>query len=323
MLNRRFLRIKVMQFLFAYSRNENPDRQLIEKELFKSLSKIYELYIYVLALLKDLYHLSEAAAEDSKSRRIPAKEDLVTNEILVNNTILRAISESKELEEEIRKRKISWQNETDMVRRLSKEVRKHTLFKKYLSGSEESFPEPFQKDRQLVIDIIVDFLNRNENLNSFFEEKYLHWADDTFVAYNSVIRNLEDFQGTFQLLPLLKDEDDDIRFMTELFNKTLIHESEYEETINRITRNWEVERIANMDILLLKMALTEILHMPNIPLKVTLNEYIEISKQYSSPASRVFVNGVLDKLIRRLKAQGLVQKTGRGLDEGKKVNNTP
>jgi N utilization substance protein B len=306
-----------MQFLYSWSRQESGDKQAMEKELFKSLSKIYELYLYVLALLKDIHYVSSATLEDIKTKRMPSKEDQLTNEKLVNNAVLTAISESKELQTELDKKKISWQNDMEMVRRLNREIRRHPLFKKYHTTDPAEEGGAFAQDKQLLVDIITEYLSRNENLNSLFEEKYIHWADDTFVAYNSVIRNLEDFEGAFRLLPLLKDEDDDIRFMTDLFDRTIVHEKEYEELINRITRNWEIDRIASIDILLIKMAITEILYMPNIPVKATLNEYIEISKQYSSPASRIFINGVLDKTIRRLKADGKVVKTGRGLNEGK------
>jgi N utilization substance protein B len=150
---------------------------------------------------------------------------------------------------------------------------------------------------------------------SAFEEKNIHWADDTFVAFNSVIRSFETFEGEFVMQPLLKDEKDDLDFMSILFQQTIIYKTQFEELIDKHTKNWDIERIANMDMLLMEMALAEILYLPNIPVKASLNEYIDISKEYSTPNSKTFVNGVLDKIILDLKEQNKINKTGRGLKE--------
>jgi N utilization substance protein B len=152
-------------------------------------------------------------------------------------------------------------------------------------------------------------------LISLFEEKNIHWADDTFVAFNSVIRSFETFEGEFVMQPLLKDEKDDLDFMSILFQQTIIYKTQFEELIDKHTKNWDIERIANMDMLLMEMALAEILYLPNIPVKASLNEYIDISKEYSTPNSKTFVNGVLDKIILDLKEQNKINKTGRGLKE--------
>jgi N utilization substance protein B len=166
-----------------------------------------------------------------------------------------------------------------------------------------------------VIEIITKHLSENELLISLFEERNIHWADDAFVAYNSVIRNFDDFNGEFRIQPLLKDEKDDLEFMSILFNKTILYRQLFEELIDKHTKNWEIERIASMDMLLMEMALAEILYLPNIPVKASLNEYIDISKEYSTPNSKIFVNGVLDKVIGELKRGDKIQKTGRGLKE--------
>jgi transcription antitermination protein NusB len=311
MLNRRFLRIKVMQALYAYFQHEKASVPLFEKEMNKSLDKIYELYLSILALLCDLHHISLLVIDEKKNKRLPVAEDLNPNLKFARNKLLMSIVENKELQSLLEKRKISWQNDFDLVRKMFNDLRTTSFYKDYLAKAGLSLEE----DRSFIVTLITDHLSENEVLISLFEEKNIHWADDTFVAFNSVIRNLEDFDGEFKLQPLLKDEKDDLEFMNLLFNKTIIYKQQFEELIDRHTKNWEIERIANMDKLLMEMALAEILYIPNVPVKASLNEYIDISKEYSTPNSKIFVNGVLDKIIAELKRDDKINKTGRGLKE--------
>ena len=311
MLNRRFLRIKVMQALYSFFQHDKADLDFFEKELFKSLDKIYELYISIIALVNDLHDLSMIMVDENKNKHLPNKNDLIPNLKFVNNTLLVSISNNKELKLQIEKRKISWQNETDVIRKIFNEIKNGELFKTYLESGISSIEE----DRDFIISLIADNLSENDVLISLFEEKNIHWADDSFVAFNSVIRNFEDFNGEFKMQALLKDEKDDLEFMSILFKKTIIYKTDFEDLINRHTQNWEIERIANMDKLLMEMALAEIIHLPNVPIKVSLNEYIDISKEYSTPNSKTFVNGVLDKIIAELKKDNRINKTGRGLKE--------
>jgi N utilization substance protein B len=282
-----------------------------EKELFKSLDKVYNLYITILALFTDIHHTAHLVIDDNKNKFRPAPEDLNPNLKFVNNELLVALSESPVLKKEIEKQKVSWQSDYDVVRKLYNEIRQTELYKEYMASPEKSTKE----DREFLINLIVDFLSEHELLTHYFEEKNIHWADDNFVAFNSVIRNFETFDGKFKLMPLLKDEADDKKFMSELFRKTIQYNKQYEDLIQTHTKNWELERIANMDMLLMKMAIAEIMHLENVPVKVSLNEYIDISKEYSTPNSKTFVNGVLDKIIAQLKASGEIQKAGRGLKE--------
>ncbi|HOZ87148.1 MAG TPA: transcription antitermination factor NusB, partial [Bacteroidia bacterium] len=216
-----------------------------------------------------------------------------------------------ELKKQIEKRKISWQNDFDVVRKLFNEIKNGELYKTY----QESGNNNIEEDRNFIVSLITEHLSENEVLISLFEEKNIHWADDTFVAFNSAIRSFESFEGDFIMQPLLKDEKDDLEFMSVLFKKTIIYKDQFEELIDKHTKNWDIERIANMDMLLMEMALAEILYLPNVPIKASLNEYIDISKEYSTPNSKTFVNGVLDKIIADLKEQNKINKTGRGLKE--------
>lgn len=311
MLNRRFLRIKVMQMLYSFYQHENADMAAFEKELFKSLDKVYSLYLYVLALFTDLHHTAYLVLDENKNKRLPTKEDLDPNLKFVNNHLLKALTDSPTLKKELEKQKISWQADHDLVRKLYMEIRNSEEYKAYMVSGENTIKE----DREFLVNMIINYLSDHELLIHLFEDQNIHWADDSFLAFNSVIRTFETFEGTFKLMPLLKDAEDDKAFVSTLFRKTIQLNAAHEELIKNHTKNWEMDRIANMDMLLMKMAIAEILNLPNIPVKVSLNEYIDISKEYSTPNSKTFVNGVLDKIILELKHDGKIHKTGRGLQE--------
>ncbi len=300
-----------MQALYSFFQHEKADLAHFEKELFKSLDKIYELYLSILALVNDLHHVSMVMVDESRNKRLPNEADLNPNLKFVNNSLLVSLSNNAELKKQIEKRKISWQNDFDVVRKLFNEIKNGELYKTY----QESGNNNIEEDRNFIVSLITEHLSENEVLISLFEEKNIHWADDTFVAFNSAIRSFESFEGDFIMQPLLKDEKDDLEFMSVLFKKTIIYKDQFEELIDKHTKNWDIERIANMDMLLMEMALAEILYLPNVPIKASLNEYIDISKEYSTPNSKTFVNGVLDKIIADLKEQNKINKTGRGLKE--------
>ncbi len=312
MLNRRYLRIKTMQALYTYFKQDKPDIVFYEKELFKSLDKIYDLYIYVLVLLGDIHHNAHLVLEENKNKRLPSAEDLNPNLKFIKNSFLIELSENGYLKKEVTNRKISWQNDFDLVRKLYTELRATDNYKTYMADETQSVKD----DKQFLITVVTDFLYNHDLLNHIFEEKNLHWADDTYGAFSMVAKTIEGFNGEFKLLPLYKDAEDDQLFVSTLYRKTIAGDKEFDKLIDEKTKNWELERIAAMDVLLMKMALAEFMYLNNIPVKVSLNEYIDISKEYSTPNSRTFINGVLDKIIADLKRDGKIQKTGRGLMEG-------
>lgn len=313
MLNRRYLRIKTMQTLYSYFQQDKAEIGFYEKELFKSLDKIYDLYVYVLVLFTDMHHTAHLVIEENKNKRLPSKEDLDPNLKFIKNTLLVAASHSSELKKELTNRKISWQNDFDLVRKLYSELRATDLYKNYMATPDQSLKE----DKQFLISVATEFLYEHELLNHVFEEKNMHWADDTFGAFSMVSRTFEAYNGgALYLQPLYKDAEDDKNFISTLFRKTIAGDKEYETLIDQKTKNWELDRIASMDVLLMKMAIAEFLNVSNVPVKVSLNEYIDISKEYSTPNSKTFINGVLDKIIAELKQDNRIQKTGRGLMEG-------
>jgi len=302
-----------MQILYSYFQQENPDIGFYEKELFKSLDKIYDLYIYVLVLFTDMHHTALLVTEENKNKRLPTKEDLDPNLRFIDNVLLNHLTHSSELKKEVLNRKISWQSDFDLVRKLYAELRATDLYKNYMSSPSPSAKE----DKQFLIAVATEFLYEHDLLNHLFEEKNIHWADDTYGAFSMVSRTFENFTGTFKLVPLYKDAEDDMQFISTLFRKTIAEDKNYDILIEDKTKNWELDRIASMDILLMKMALAEFMHVNNVPVKVSLNEYIDISKEYSTPNSKTFINGILDKIIIDLKGTDKIQKTGRGLMEGK------
>jgi len=312
MLNRRYLRIKTMQTLYSYFQQDKPEIAFYEKELFKSLDKIYDLYLHVLLLFTDMHHTALLVTEENKNKRLPTKEDLDPNLRFIENIVLVNLVNSNELKKEVSNRKISWQSDFDLVRKLYSELRATDLYKNYMASTTPSAKE----DKQFLISVATEFLYEHDLLNHLFEDRNIHWADDTYGAFSMVSRTFENFTGTLSLVPLFKDAEDDKQFISTLFRKTIAGDKELDKMIDLKTKNWELERIAAMDVLLMKMAITEFLHVSNVPVKVSLNEYIDISKEYSTPNSKTFINGVLDKIIADLKHDNKIQKTGRGLMEG-------
>ncbi|MBL7892676.1 MAG: transcription antitermination factor NusB [Bacteroidia bacterium] len=315
MLNRRYLRVKVMQALYAFFQSDNKDLRKGEKELLNSIEKIYDLYIYLLVLLIEIQEQAERIAADAKNKRLPTESDLNPNTLFIENAVIKQLSGSSRLKREAANRKITWQTDDELVRKILAGIKSSDEYLQYMNTPERSY----ETDKQFMIAIYKNCIADFELLEHYFEEKSIYWVDDMRLANNGVLKTLEGLSAAsksdFTLMPLYKDEEEDKQFVIELFNKTVLHEKESELVISEKTKNWEVERIAMMDILLMKMAITEILHFESIPVKVSLNEYIEISKLYSSPKSKMFINGILDKLVQDFKRDSKLVKTGRGLME--------
>jgi transcription antitermination protein NusB len=312
MLNRRFLRIKVMQALYGFFQEEKGDLKKAEKELLLSIDNIYNLYLYLLALLKDVHDYANTVIIDSKNKKLPTKADLNPNVKFVENQFLVAASKHKALQQALAKRKVSWDKDADLVRKIFNDIRLSDEYKAYMEEGARSGTQ----DKEFVLQILLEILAEHDMLTSWFEERSIHWADDLFVAIIGVKKTIESFDGeTFYLQNLYKNEAEDVEFVKDLFTKCVVHHNEFSEMISDKTTNWEVERIAQMDVLLMKMALTEVMYFPNVPIKVSLNEYIDISKEYSTPKSKVFINGILDKIVLDLKNSQKIVKSGRGLQE--------
>jgi len=304
-----------MQALYAFFQADNKDITKGEKELFKDVDKIYDLYIYQLALLLELKHVAEVLTEDGKNKRLPTKNDLNPSLKFIENKFINKLAENIAVKREMNNRRINWNNEFELVKKIYNNIKASSEYENYMNAEDDSYTA----DRDFIIEIFKEHIADYELINHFYEEKNLHWGDDTYLVNPMIIKTIESFEEDatpeHELIPLYKDREDDEQFARDLYRQTIIHENENKKLIADKTKNWEVERIALMDVLLMKMALTELTYFSNIPVKVTLNEFIEISKAYSTPKSKIFINGILDKLIADLKDQGKIAKTGRGLME--------
>ena len=315
MLSRRHLRIKVMQALYAYNQADADNIPLYEKELLKSIYKTEELFIYFISALLEIRQFAEKTLNEAKAKRLPTKEDLDPNLKFANNRFLLHIENNEGMKKALNTFKINWVEYEELIKKLYLKMKASDSFKEYMSTGEGSFEE----DREYIIKVYKAYIADEELILHRFEEINIHWSDDWYFINGYVLNYLKEIKESDSpeksLPSLFKDEDDDLDFVKGLFRKTIINNDEYQNTIIKQAKNWEEDRIAMMDFLLMKMAICELEEFPTVPIKVTLNEYIELSKNYSTPKSKLFINGILDKLIPQLKAEGKINKSGRGLKE--------
>lgn len=310
MLNRRHLRVKVLQSLYAFFQSGNSSLNAGEKELLFSIDKIYDLYLYQLTLLVDIGRQAGKTVEDNKNKKVPSHEDLNPNTRFLENKCLLGIANSMELEEKLKERKISWAKAPEISKKIFTQFREGKHYQEYMSMKDCSF----EQDRDLVLKLLKNYVCETELLHHFYEDNSIYWLDDWELVNKMIIKSIKAMsngkEDDFKMMSLYKDPDDK-KFARELFKKTILHDKEFGPLIAAKTQNWDIERIALMDIIIMKMALTEITQFTEIPVKVSLNEYIELSKMYSTPKSKIFVNGVLDKLVEELTADNKVKKISK------------
>ncbi len=318
MLNRRHLRIKVLQAVYAFFQSDSADLAKAEKQLIISIDKIQELIIYQLSFLIEIRDFASTRIEESKKKYFPTEEDLDPNMKFVENRVLKKLEDNRQFRKQHDRLKINWSEEREMIRRAYVALKAKGFYAKHMGQSEDSF----EFDTEMLVKLVKKVLIDMELLEDYYESKSIYWAFDTYYTSNillvKLIKSIQEGDDEYKPLPeLLKSDDNeaDRAFMIELFRKTILHSSEYSDMIEEKAKNWELDRIALMDTILIKMALSELLEFPSIPVKVSLNEYIDISKYYSSEKSKVFINGILDKLIIDLKEAKKIKKTGRGLLE--------
>lgn len=322
MLSRRHLRIKALQALYAFYQSGSDDLAQGEKFLLKSTDKLYELYIHQFSFLLKLVGFAANRMEEAKKKFFPTEEDLHPNTRFIENKFLAQISENKDFNRWSRALKINWADDGNIFHRAYQEIRTLPAWIKYMAAPTNTYRQ--QKD--FVIALVLEYISGFESLRQYYEDKSIFWADEDFdTSLMMVIKTAKEYKESYgeeRLLPMLykaePDDDEpleDKQFMIKLFRNTLLKDKEYEKQIEQQVENWELERIAIMDMIIMKMALAELVSFPSIPVKVTINEYIEISKTYSSVKSKYFVNGILDKLVIKMKEDGTIRKTGRGLIE--------
>ncbi|MEN9304010.1 MAG: transcription antitermination factor NusB [Bacteroidota bacterium] len=315
MLNRRHLRIKALQVLYAFFQSGNNDRLRAEEDLEKSIRLMYHMYLYLILTLPELKRAAGNKIEDRKNKYLPTPEDLNPNLKWYNNALVQQIEDSDSLRRiaELKENKVNWlgAEEQEIFRKMFMQIEESEVYFEHMKNEVEGYEE----DKAFAVQLFKSEVANSELLHHFFEENHIFWQDDLDLCCSMVIKTLKAAQENeeFSVLPLYKPNDDEEAFVKTLLKETIKRDAENETLINELAENWELDRIAKMDFLLLKMGITELQVCSSIPTKVTLNEYIEISKFYSTPKSNVFINGILDKAIQRLTAEKKIVKIGRGL----------
>lgn len=312
MISRRLLRIKTLQVLFAFYRAENDSLVNTEKELFHSLKKSYDLYHLLLLLLIDIRDYAQLRIDTNKEKLIPTHEDLNPNTRFVDNPVFSIIENNESIKSYATKNTLNWVKYPELNRKLYQSVIASDYYEKYMSAETCTF----EQHQQVLVHILSKELFDSEDLCQALEDQSIYWNDDLDFMIGMAIKTIKEFEEDqpphVPVFPMYKsDEDKD--FAKRLLHKVILKHDEHIKIIEEYTQNWDVERIANMDILILEMAIAEITTFPSIPVRVSFNEYIEISKYYSTDQSSTFVNGVLDRIIQTLRSQGVIQKQGRGL----------
>lgn len=315
MLSRRLLRVKVMQMVYAYYNQGDVTLQQTEKELFLSISKSYELYHIYLLLLLELRLHEDKRLDQNRQKRVPSPDDLNPNTRFVDNRLLEMLSNNRALLRFIDATHISWVDYPELIKQLIGEIRQSSLYQDYMALPESDF----ETDRKFLSKLVEKVIAPFEPLYTHFEEQGIYWNDEAEFIVSMVVKTLKEYHeesGENQaLLPEYKDLDDR-EFVKTLLRKSILFQEESRKLIDQFTKNWDLERVAFIDIILMQIALAEIIEFPNIPVKVTLNEYIELAKHYSTAKSGVFINGVLDKIIDHLqKEKKLLKLTNPVADE--------
>lgn len=313
MLSRRLLRIKVIKALYAHFKSESDSLIVSEKNLLFSTDKTYQLYHLLLYLIVNVQRYAEHRIELGRKKMLPTEEDLRPNLKFVNNRAIAQIASSDKLLDYLTAQKIGWENYPELVKKIYNNLVGSDYYKSYMNNGKNDYAD----DQRFVVEFYTRELEDCEALEEVLEEQSIFWADDLGFALVMAVRTLQDMragQADVPLLPKFRNEDDR-QFALDLFRKALVNNEEYFTYIDAYTQNWDLDRIAYMDRIIMLATIAELVNFPTIPVKVTLDEYIEIAKYYSTPASSTFINGVLDKIVEALKKEGKIRKEGRGLVE--------
>ncbi len=311
MLNRRHIRVKVMQSIYAMHQKNSDDLEKEEKFLIHSIDNIQDLYLIMLSSLIEIRKKEVVFLETSSKKHLATPEEKNPNTKFVNNAILLGLENNNSLSIALEKRKINnWSQNDDYILILLNEIKKSALYQKYISTNNTTFEE----DKQFIVDMFTDVLAPNEKLYEYLEDNKLTWIDDIPLVNTQIQKQLKQIrqEEEFKVVKLYKDEEDK-EFVSLLFRKTVLNEVTLAKEYIDKTPNWDADRIAEIDTIILKMAICEFLKFPSIPVKVTINEYLELAKEYSTPKSSIFINGILDNLVKEFEHENKIKKTGRGL----------
>ncbi len=316
MLSRRHIRAKVMQALYSYwNSGGEQSKGHVEKNLTTSLEKLFDLYLYLLLFLEALGDYVYQYDDDMKAKHLPSSKDSGKFLRLHSNRIMQAIINSKNFHNKCEWRNISWQGDTDLLKKVFFDLKNSEIYDDYIHSDE---PEEYQ-DLEIMKHIVKHYPDNFGLVSQHLDEQFFNWHDDKKITRQMVTKTLDniamDPESDDFLLPLSVDDDENFGFAKALFNWTVDHDDEFQAMISDKIQKYEPSQVAVIDLIIIKMGICEFMYFPSIPTKVTINEYIELTKNYSLPKSKNFVNGILDKVLKELKQKGKVEKAGRGLYE--------
>lgn len=311
MLSRRLLRVKVVQMVYAFYKTGDTDISKKEKELFYSISKSHELYHLFLLLLIEIHAFAVKRIEFGKNKKRPTREDLYPNTKFIDNLFLNQLIVNKSLLSYIEKNKISWVNYDNVIKNVFKEITSSSIYIDYMN---DEIGNDYEKDKKFIAKLFEKVIAPVEDIYSAIEEQSIYWNDEAEFIISMVIKTIKSFdqeKGAYQeLLPEFRDKEDK-DFVKKLFRKSLVNGEQNRDMIKKYTKNWDFERVAFMDVVIMQVAIAELMEFQKIPPRVTLNEYIEIAKHYSTAKSGVFINGIIDKIVEELIKEGKVTETDK------------
>ncbi len=313
MLNRRHLRVKVLQTLYAYQLSEDKQVTKFEKALLQSVDQVYEMYIWALNLMDEVADYVLVDAEERANKFLPTEKDLSLDTRLHDNTFIVSLRNNEKYRTDVKRYKVSWSFDPEIVRKVFQQLKASEAYETYLNQEDRSIAA----EKDIIKFIFKKIILTSPAIEQVFEERFINWPVDKEVLQAMIAKTFKNFASENpaqnKLAELTPNWDEDRPFITELFTQTIRYTDEYQQLIGAKTKNWEADRIALLDTLLMRMAICELLNFPTIPVKVTINEYIELSKVYSTAKSNTFINGVLDKILGELQTSGRIRKHGRGL----------
>jgi len=316
MLNRRHLRVKVLQSLYAFHQSDTRDIKAHEKHLLHSIDQVFEMYIWMLSLINEVVEYTSRDAEERANKHLPSADDLNPNVKLLSNRFITSLLDNKEYLVAVKKYKVEWSFDPELAKSLFDTLKASPDYAEYLAKTDDNI----QSDKDIIKFIFKKVILKSSIAEQVFEDKFIYWPTDKEVLQALIAKTFKNFAfddepQKNQLAEISGNWVEDREFVVNLFEQTIRHDVAYQELIAQKTQNWEPDRIAMMDTLLMKMAIVEFINFTSIPVKVTINEYLEISKEFSTPKSNSFINGILDKILFELKAENKIKKIGRGLIE--------
>lgn len=307
MINRVLIRLKVIQVIYAYYQNGGKNLEAAEKELFYSLSKAYDLYRYLLLLMVEVTQFADRRIDNRRHKLRPTAEDLNPNTRFIDNAFMAQLMQNAQLEEFRANQKRTWDDEGDFVKHLFERIEETKAYQEYMAKEALTYED----DRELWRKLYRSTIAQNDEIDEILEEQSLYWNDDKAIVDTFVLKTIKRFEpengAEQELMPEYKD-DEDKEFARKLLRTAITGAEAYRKLMENNAKNWDMERFAFMDILIMQVALAEIFAFPSIPTTVTLNEYVEIAKMYSTPKSGGFINGMLDSIVNQLKSENKLNK---------------